>query len=398
MTTATAGTVVPLAPARDASVRVARTVEDVEAIRSAWERVAPRHPDADIDFFLDVVRDRPEVIRPHVLLLDDDGAGEPALLVARVEERALPARFGYATLWRPGLRCLTVVSGGLTGSERGQERLVTSLLETLGEGDVDALFLHKAVVGSQLHTAATERVGVLRRTRPVVATRHWARELPGSYDEFQKSLPKQLRGNVRRDGRKLVEALGDRLRIDRLNRPEHLERILADLEQVAAKTYQRGLGAGFDAGNDAELVRLGLERGWFNAWVLYVDDGPCAFEIGDVYRGTFFSAAKGFDPDLGRLNVGTFLQMRMFEDLCADPAVERFDFGYGDADYKRRCATQSWEESDLVVYAAAPRPLLVNAVRTAVATADALARRVGGKDRIAWVKRRWRDLRTPARG
>jgi CelD/BcsL family acetyltransferase involved in cellulose biosynthesis len=397
MTAATAGSIPVASPARSA-VHVARTLEDVEAIRGAWDRIGSRHPDADIDFFLQVLADRPEVLRPHVMLLEDDGDGEPALLVGRVEERTLPARFGYATLYRPRLRCLTVVSGGLIGSEAGQEKLVAALLEALADREIQALFLHKAVIGSPLHRAATEIAGPLQRGRPVVATRHWARELPDSYEEFQKSLPKNLRGNVRRDGRKLVEALGERIRTERLNRPEQLDQILGDLERVAAKTYQRGLGAGFDASKDRELVRLGLERGWFNAWVMYVDDDACAFEIGDVYRGTFFSAAKGFDPEFGRHNVGTFLQMRMFCDLCADPAIGHFDFGYGDADYKRRCATYSWEESDLVVYAARPRPLFANAVHTLVASADALARRVGGKERIARVKRRWRDLRTPARG
>ena len=397
MTAATAGSI-PLVQAGRPDVRVARTVEDVEAIRGAWERVGPRHPDSDVDFFLQVLADRPEVLRPHVMLIEDDGDGEPALLVGRVEERTLPARFGYATLYRPRLRCLTVVSDGLTGSEAGQEKLAAALLETLRDGDIHALFMHKAVLGSPLHRVATELAGPLQRSRPVVATRHWARELPDSYDQFTKSLPKNLRGNVRRDGRKLVETLGERMRIQRLNRPDQLEQTLSDLERVAARTYQRGLGAGFDASKDSELVRLGLERGWFNAWIMYIDGEPCAFEIGDIFRGTFFSAAKGFDPEVEHRNIGTFLQMRMFEDLCADSGVDRFDFGYGDADYKRRCATYSWEESDLVVYAAAPRPLFVNGVRTLVATADAFARRAFGKERIARVKRRWRDLRTPAAG
>jgi hypothetical protein len=376
------------------AVRVLRSLEEVEAARETWSGMGFPHIDADIDYFRAVIESRADVIRPHVLILERGGEPE-GMLVGRLEEKVIPSRFGYATLWRPVLRCITVVHGGVVGSAPGVRGMIASLLETLSGDEAEAAFLHRVAVDSPLYSEATRQVGLARRDRSAHPTRHWAADLPDSFDAFQKGLPKSLRGNVRRDGRKLVEAVGDRIEIRHFRAEEDLERMIADLEHVASKTYQRGLGAGFRAESERPLVRCAIERGWFNAWIMYIDGAPCAFEIGHVYAGTFFSAAKGFDPASGRHNIGTFLQMRMLKQLCENTEVHTVDFGFGDAAYKRRCATRGWDETDLTLYSPSLRPMIVGSVRNGVAAADQAARRLAGRDRIARVKRRWRDLRTP---
>jgi CelD/BcsL family acetyltransferase involved in cellulose biosynthesis len=377
-----------------ANVRVLRSPEEVEGAREAWSRMGVRHLDADIDYFRAVTASREEVIRPHVLMLERDRQPQ-GILVARLEERVVPAKFGYATLLRPTLRCITVVHGGAVGPSSAVAAMTASLLASLDEREADAVFLHRVAVDSPLYSEVVSQAGPARRDRFAAATRHWAADVPDTFEAFQKGLPKSLRGNVRRDGRKLLEALGDRIEIRRFSEGADVERMIADLEHVASKTYQRGLGAGFSGERERPLVRCAAEHGWFAAWILYIDGIPCAYEVGHVYAGTYFSAAKGFDPAHGRHNIGTFLQMRMFEDLCGDPDVGTFDFGFGDADYKRRCATRGWDETDLMVYSRAPRPMAVGAILGGVAAADGAARRLAGKERIARVKRRWRDLRTP---
>jgi CelD/BcsL family acetyltransferase involved in cellulose biosynthesis len=373
---------------------VLRSPEELESVREAWSGLGFGHIDADIDYLQAVVATRAEVVRPYVVLVERDGEPD-GMLVGRLEDRVLPARFGYATLWRPSLRCITVVHAGVSGSDSAVQAMVAALLGALADGEADAAFLHRVAVGSPLHAEALSQARPACVERFAAPSRHWAADLPETFEAFERALPKSLRGNARRDGRKLVEAFGDRIEIKRFGAGSELEPMVADLEHVARRTYQRGLGAGFRAVEDLPLVRLALGRGWWSAWVMYVEGSPCAFEIGHVYGDTFFSAAKGFDPDYGRHNVGTFLQMRMLRDLCEDPHVRTVDFGFGDADYKRRCATRGWDETDLVVYAPRVRPLLVGALRNAATGADRVARRMAGKERIARVKRRWRDLRTP---
>jgi CelD/BcsL family acetyltransferase involved in cellulose biosynthesis len=377
-----------------ASIRVLRTPEELEAMRAAWAGMDFSYIDADLDYLLTVAAARTEVSRPHVVVAGRDGEAE-GMLVGRLEERELPARFGYATVWRPSMRCITVVHGGVVGSKPAVRAMVASLMQSLAEGEAEAVFVHRVAVGTPLHLAASTQPGWACRQRFVVPTRHWAADLPDTFDAFLSGLAQKERANVRRARRKALSDFGDRIEIRRVGPEGELDPVIADLEQVASKTYQRGLGAGFRAADDRPLLRCAHERGWLNAWVMYIDGAPCAFEIGHLYGETFFSSAKGFDPAFGRQRVGTFLHMEMLRDLCDDPRVRSIDFGFGDADYKRRYATRHWLETDLVAYAPAIRPILVGAVRNAVAGADQAARRLAGSDRIARVKRRWRNLRTP---
>jgi hypothetical protein len=363
---------------------ILRTPEEVRARLGAWERPAFGHVDAEVDVFLSVVDSLPEARRPHVVV-SDEGA-----LLARLEERRLPARFGYATLFKPRVRCLTVVSGGAAGP---QGALVGELMASLDRGEADVVVFHRVEVGSELHREAIGRAPGWRRDRTAAVTPHWVMDLPEG--ELLPALPKRLRDNYKRS-RKLVQKRLPDAEVRRLDRPEDLETILRDLELVASLTYQRGLGAGFDAERDGAYVALGLEQGWFRAWVLYADGAPRAFELGYRHGERFIIGAKGYDPDYGRHEVGTALQLHLLEELCADPGVKTVDFGFGDADYKRRLANRQWEEADVVVYGRRPRALAVNAGRTAVLAADRLARRLAGQERIAVVKRRWRALRTPA--
>lgn len=394
----TAGTAVPLpavsVPASaDADVRVCRTVEEVEALRAGWSGFS--HPDADLDVFLAIVRDRPEVVRPHVVVVEREGR-PVALLAARLEECRLPAKFGYATVYKPRLRRITVVTGGVAGPDDACAALAEGLLGALARREADAVELQRIPIDSPLHRAVVERAPAALRQHGEQAAPHHVMDLPAASEELLPALSKSVRDNLKRYSRKLEREYGERLEMRRYEAPEDFEQVVADLETVAATTYQRGLGAGFTAEHDGPLTRIALDGGWFRAWVLYLDDKPCAFEIGHVAGESVIIAAKGFDPAYGNLHVGKVLQLKMLQDLCDDPTVSVLDFGFGDAEYKQKLGTRSWEDTNVLVYGRTARALRAATGRTAVLGADRLARRAVGTDRIARIKRRWRDRRTPA--
>jgi CelD/BcsL family acetyltransferase involved in cellulose biosynthesis len=83
--------------------------------------------------------------------------------------------------------------------------------------------------------------------------------------------------------------------------------------------------------------------------------------------------------------------MRLVEDLCADETVDTVDYGFGDAEYKRRFGSRSWQEEDVLVYAPTARAVRINLVRTALLAAVGVARRVLQRgDALGRVKRGWR--------
>jgi CelD/BcsL family acetyltransferase involved in cellulose biosynthesis len=198
---------------------------------------------------------------------------------------------------------------------------------------------------------------------------------------------------VRKQARVLEGEYGDRLALRRYQRPEDRAALVADLESVAARSYQRGLGGGFQAGPEQlALLDLGLAQGRVRAWVLAVDGQAVAYELGHGFATTFFGSATGFDPEWGKLRVGTYVQMRMVEDLCAAEGITTIDFGYGDAEYKSSFAHDRTEDADVTLLGPRPRSLVAGAVLALAGTADGTARRVLGDGRaMGWLRRRRRE-------
>lgn len=371
---------------------VARSVEDALALRDAWESLPIGSPHADLDFYLAVLDERDEALGPHAVLLLDEGL-PTALVAMRLEEIPLVTTFGYREVYRPRVRALTLVPGGVVAPDPSAEReLARSLLESLGKQEADVLVFPSLRHGSELFATVYAGVGAFRRSHFAEIRTHRRLTLPAGFEEFFASRTKKVRSGVRYDRKRLEQRLGSRLRLERLDAPGDLDRIFRDLVRVAELTYQSGLGAGFaDTPERRRLTELSLERGWFRAWVLYDEQTPIAFWQGNVYRRVYHSGTTGYDPAYRKDRVGIYLLMRVIEDLCGEPDVDIFDFGFGDAEYKRHFSDEAWEETDLIVFGPTPRALLINATRTAVmGSAKGLRRgleRAGIADRV---KRTWR--------
>jgi len=371
---------------------VLRTPDEVEAAKAELEALPWRRLDPVPDYALAVVRSRPEVVGPHVELLLSP-AGERIAFVGRLEDVPLTVAVGYRTLYRPVLRAITLVHGGVDGADSpaAAAMLVERLRGALAAGEADVVSLPAIPVGSHLHAAATAVPWALRNHLARPST-HWALRLPDSYDEFLRSRSKKTRENVRVYRNRLHRDHGDDLSLRVYREPAELGEFLAAAETVAVKTYQRGLGVALaDTIEERALTGLAFERGWFRGWVLSVGDRPIAFWSGAGFNGTFFVGTPGYDPAFAEYSLGTYLLMRVIEDLIADPAIDTLDYGHGESEYKRRFGSESWEEEDVLIFARTVRGVRINAVRTAIGGAVALGRGVAARTGLGpRLKRRWR--------
>ena len=357
--------------------------------------VAWSHPDPDPEFFATVVGSLPGVVRPHVVRVARPGR-EPLVIVARLEDIRLETKAGYRTVLRPRLRCLTVVNGGVEGVETAEDAAAALALlrSALSGGEADVLRFLGLPTDSPLYRAATTIPPWLCRDHAAVPRPHWRVSVPDTLEDFLGARSRNTRQNVNRYRKRFEKEYGGRLELRRYGAgfDEDLERLCADLETVAAKSYQRGLGVGF-TGDELQrrLMELGLRRGRYLAWVLDIDGTPRAFWDGTIHADTFFIGSPGYDPDFARHRIGTWLQMRMMEDLCARDDVRALDYGMGDAQYKQSYGDECWMDAVVHVFAATPRGLRANAGRTAVTSATRTARRalarMGAEDRV---KRIWR--------
>jgi Acetyltransferase (GNAT) domain len=370
------------------------TGDAIASVRDGWLALSPRRLDADPDYLAAVSAVRPEVISPYVAMLEQ--AGSPtAMAVGRLETYALPCKVGYQRIRLPKLRTITIVDGGMLGELAGghAERLVRELIAVVDSGEVEALAFHRLPVGSPAH-AAVLRVGddVSRRRFRVDAARpRWLLDLPASREDYLRSRSRSTRESLRRYEKKFEKDFAGRIEVRRFETADDLDTMITDMEPVAAKSYQRSLGVGFaDNREFRELIELGMRRGWFRAWVLYVDGVSSAFWFGFGYAGVFSIGSPGYDPALGDYRVGNYVHLRMIDDLCHDPTISSVDYGTGDAEYKRRFGSTSSDEQDVLLFGRGLRPLGARLGLDVAAGVNRAAKAVLRGRQAEAIRRRWR--------
>lgn len=380
------------------SVRLVATAQAMEGLVPHW-MAWQDHVNNDIEQFRLVCRLRPEVEAPLVLAIER--AGVPvALLAARVERTRFAPSLGY---WHaPALdrRVLCVLHHGTIGAFDAAAAGATLrfLRQLLRAGVADAVAFHPQVEPSPLLAAL--RTGCprwLRASAGATVDHHamslgWPRG--GFLDhKFNAKHRSRLRGQLR----DLAAAYPGRLAWTWVDRCDDVPALCARLEPLAARTYQRGIGAGFV--DDAEYrsrFALFAQRGQLRLQLLEIDGAVRGFWYGFVYQGVFHAAETGYDPALARYEVGTQLLARLADALAAE-GVRELDFGIGDAPYKARFGDRHWREAGAWLFAATPRGVSMHALLAACGSLDAaargLARRAG---LLAPLKTWWRRRLRPS--
>lgn len=379
----------------DLSVTVLRNLTEVENVRGIWSSWQ-NHPNSDVDFYLTVLHSRPEVLRPHVLLLHRGGSPE-AMLIGRLEEKPVEFQIGYRTVFRMKARVLTIIYGGRLGLESAaiDARFATELAGSLRRGEADMVYLSNVRLDSDLCHFARRAPGLLCRDHFPGARIHWKMKLPKTADPLYRKLSHGARGQLR----KLVKDYNGKVNVRSFQEPDTVDYMIQSVDQIAAKTYQRALSTGFvDNRETRDRLHLAARRGRLRSYILYVEENPCAFWIGFLYRDTYYPSATGYDPRYRKYSPGTFVFMKLIEDLCS-ARVREIDFGIGDAFYKERFGDQAWKETSIHMFAPTWKGKKLNALRTSTVllsyAAEWTLQRTGF---LKNVKRIWRDrLRRKAR-
>jgi hypothetical protein len=335
-------------------------------LRESWEHLN-WHPNTQIDFYQLVNQTSDGSTRPIVFAFERR-ATVSGLIVGRLSQRSLQCKVGYRAFGLGKVRQLTILHGGVLGCADVQmaESMFHELMLLLKRNEVDVVFFNHVSTDSPLYALIKSSPGFLCRDHLIKPQLHWKASLPANGNEFIQRLSKKRRYWVRRADKLLREAFPGQVSFRCVGSEWSLEKLLPDVETVAASTYQRGLGAGFSNTSEG-LRRLAYqaERRWLRLCLLYVGDRPCAFWMGRVYKNVFYSDATGYDRAFSKFEVGTAVFLRTIENLC-DEGVQEFDFGLGDAFYKERFGDESWSESEVWIYAPSLRCRLLNVIRTAI--------------------------------
>lgn len=377
-------------------VRTARSAQEVESLREAWVAWGG-HRDSDIDFVLMIIASYPEAVRPHVIGLYRNDKPE-AILIGRLEQKPFAFRVGYLNFFRKQARCLTFVYGALRGnaSPENAQLFVREIMNSLKDGEADVALLEFVPTESPLYHSALTVPGFFSRDTSPSLQAHDLMLVPSSIDEvylrMSGSRRKHLKSSIRKfeihpNGPSNVICYRDQWELDRL---------FHDAEEIAKKTYQRGLGAGF---SDTDVVRqrliLAARLGWLRANVLYLGDRPIAFWVGMLYGQTFVSEYMGYDPEFRQLSPGMVLIMRVIEGFCTHANgdnVGELDFGLGHAEYKAALCSRNWREGSILIFSPSVTGVLLKVLRTLTQLVDRSARAMLARTAFfPRLKRLWRD-------
>jgi hypothetical protein len=378
----------------EARVRVIWSRSEIEDIRTVWMSMQT-HPNSDIDCYTTLLESGSGKAWKAYILIVYRGNIPQAMLIGRLENTRLTVKIGYAGVLKPRVRALVFIYGGLLGkaSPENCELLLRQVVESLRKDVADIAFFNHLRADSGLYKVLKILPGFITRDHCPSVQGHRSIILPEGDDDFWKALSSKLKKNQR--WKKLLREHSNNVSIHCFQKVSDLDQMVNDIEQVAKTTYQRALGVGFS--DDAEmhaLFCLKARNGWLRAFVLYVDDRPCAFWVGTIYQGTLHSDQMGYDPEFRAYSPGMYLVMRAIEGFRTSETereIESVDFGLGDAEYKAALGNVGWEDASIYLFSSHARGLILNAIRTPILLLDKAARTILRKTQLLQqVKRAWR--------
>jgi len=374
-------------------IRLYTDMDSLAAIRPNWEQWQ-NQPNNDFEQFLLVCRLRPEVHNPWVMVVYE-AAIPVALLAGRVETLPFAPAIGYLKLPGIRLKTLTLLYQGFLGRQDSAtaECLVEALRRWLSASEVAEVILPALEPDSPLYGAVIRQTSVWFCEKGGLSQCHWQSVLPEAGEILLGQMKAKHRATLRKQQRSLQDSFGDRLRWQWLTRFEDWPTLCQQIERLAAKTYQRGLGAGFR--DDQEWrERLGVyaARGTLRIALLWIDETPACFFIGIRYGEVLFGAELGYDQTLKNYSPGILLILWLMARI-REEGIYRVDWGLGDAQYKRQLGAVAWPEQTLYLFRPTPVHALLRGVLGLTQMIDHTVRTVLEKTdltnriRTAWRRR-----------
>src|SRR5580704_13398064 len=222
-------------------VEVFRDLKDLSRVKSEWIALQ-QHPNCDFDFYSGVVSSTESILRPHVIVVSRDG--QPiTMLIGRIDRGTVDFQIGYKKVFGFAAKNLTFLHGGFVGEKSGEitRVLIDSISESLRSGEADVCYFNHLRVDEDLFQQMlkiTDRQGYLTR---FALRKHRGTSLAASGEGYLKTLTSKERNNQKRRLKRITEDFPNN-KIVCYQDAVDFERAVADIDQVAQKTYQRALG------------------------------------------------------------------------------------------------------------------------------------------------------------
>ena len=376
------------------TARIIRSVEEIEDVRDVWVRWQ-KHLHCDIDFYLRQECAAPGFVRPHIIVLYRDGNPEAMWVGKLIHARVGDFRIGSWIVWKSKLHVLRMPEAGLLGNPTAQhcETFVREIMAALDRKEADMATLRGVREDNPVYRCAMTLPRPLQRDHVVETRLHCSAKLPASIEEIYAGWTAKSRKNLKWQAKQLVNAFAGDVTVRCFRESSELERMMQDVEAVARKAWQRAAGEeGFrDNAETRQRFLFEAQKGWLRAYVLYLAGSPSAFWRGALYGGTFHTIETGYDPEFQQHSIGTYLLVKVLEDLCRQ-GVKVVDFDYGQQMYKQRFGNCEWREAEICLFGQNLRGMSLSLLRIATRKATGFTKWFLSASKLTpKTKRAWRS-------
>lgn len=183
-------------------------------------------------------------------------------------------------------------------------------------------------------------------------------DVDGPFEEYLKKFSSKSRKNLKREVSKFAELSGGSISWREFIDPTEMRVFYQWARRVSERTYQEQLiHAGLPSTDSFQQEMLhAAARNSVRGYVLFHSDKPIAYHYCLVQQDVIVSDYVGYDPDFRQWRPGTVLLYLMLQKIFTERLFRRFDFGEGEAEYKRFFSTASTAVADLYFF----RPTLRN--------------------------------------
>ncbi len=235
----------------------------------------------------------------------------------------------------------------------------------------------------------------LRVYRPVPAQTRHRIQMPDSFDEYMAKFTSRTRNTLRRKVKKFGEC-----RLERISELEQLPDFLSAAHEISKNSWQSDLLGLRIHDDERELdcftKLVGLQA--LRAYLLWHEDTPVSFCIGTQFNGVFDYEEVAYDRRYSKSSPGQVLVLKMIEDLFALNTPRVFDFGGGDAEYKRQFSNSQSESANAWLLRPGVRSTAIRSYfdgrRFLSQSSRSVLKRVGLMDRLRQLTRRGIGLKS----
>ena len=266
---------------------------------------------------------------------------------------------------------------------------VSTIADHLSRTRADFLLVEDVETGDPLFDLLGGRHSPLMKYRPAPAQKRHRIVMPASFDEYMSKFTSRSRSTLRRKVRKFGEC-----QLERITELNQLPDFLSAAHEISRNSWQSDL-LGLRIHDDEREIEcftrlVGLEA--LRAYLLWRDGNPVSFCIGTQFNGVFDYEEVAYDRQYAKSSPGQVLVLKMIEDLFASNTPHVFDFGGGDAEYKRQFSNSESESGSVWLLRPGVRSRVIRSYlegrRMLGQTARTALHRTGLKDHVRRLTRR----------